>query len=60
MTGPDVDQAKRLTVVPEEICKTLTEFTWDPKPLYEHRLKVGLALEGLLKKHGLKICTKRR
>ncbi len=60
VTGPDVEQAKRLTVIPDQICKSLTEFTWDPKPLYEHRLKVGLALEGLLKKHGLKICTKRR
>jgi hypothetical protein len=55
VSGPSLDQAERLTIVPDQICKTLTEFTWDPRPLHEHRLKVGLALEALLRKYNLEI-----
>ncbi len=60
VSGPDLDRAERLTVVPETICKTLTDFTWDPTPLYAHREQVGLALEKLLAKHKLTICAKPR
>ncbi|MBN1344798.1 MAG: DUF4091 domain-containing protein [Phycisphaerae bacterium] len=56
--GPEIEEAKRLTVVPEAVSKSLTEFTWDPQPLYEHRRKVGVALEGLLAKYNLHIQTK--
>jgi len=53
VSGPEVDQAEQLTHVPPDICTDLTRFTHDPRPLHEHRVKVGLALESLMKKHGL-------
>ncbi len=56
-SGPDIDAAAKLTVVPETISKSLTDFTWDPAPIYEHRRKVGLMLETLVKKYGVELCT---
>lgn len=53
--GADVDEAERLTVIPKAISRSLTQFTWDPRPLYDHRAKVAAALEGLFKQYGLKI-----
>jgi hypothetical protein len=55
VSDPALDDAERLTVVPAQVCKNLTEFTRDPKPLHEHRLQVGLALERLLRKYNLEI-----
>ena len=44
----EVTKAEALLQIPEEITKSLTEFSLDPKPLYEHREKVAKAIESLL------------
>jgi len=44
----EIAKAEALLQIPSEITKSLTEFSVDPKPLYEHREKVAKAIEHLL------------
>jgi hypothetical protein len=44
----EVAKAEALLQIPDSITKSLTKFSLDPKPLYEHREKVAEALERLL------------
>lgn len=44
---PAVQLAWPLLHIPPEICKSRTEFTRDPRGLYEYRHKVAKAIEGL-------------
>ena len=43
---PDLaEQIDALLVVPEGITSSMTDFTTDPRPIYEHRRKVARLLE---------------
>ncbi|MDR0870687.1 MAG: DUF4091 domain-containing protein, partial [Planctomycetaceae bacterium] len=42
-------EAENLLIVPENITKSMTEFTLDPRPLLKHRQKVGTMIERLNK-----------
>jgi hypothetical protein len=42
-----VQAARRLLQVPPEVSRDLTHFTTDPRPLLEHRERIGRALERL-------------
>ncbi|MEW6746655.1 MAG: glycoside hydrolase domain-containing protein [Planctomycetota bacterium] len=44
---PNLAEAEALLTVPEDICTSLTQFTRDPMPLYEHRRKLARAIEAL-------------
>jgi hypothetical protein len=46
--APSVYEAEeKLLEVPQEICRSLTEFTITPEPIYEHREKLADAIERL-------------
>jgi len=44
----EIAKAEALLQIPDSITESLTEFSLDPKPLYEHRDKVAEAIENLL------------
>ncbi len=46
----EVTRIESLLKVPEEITKSLTEFTTDPSPIYTRRAEVARAIEGLLRR----------
>ena len=50
LPAAEVARIESLLAVPDEISKTLTEFTTDPSPIYSRRAEVARAIEGLLKK----------
>jgi hypothetical protein len=43
-----IKEAERLLEVPTEICASMTDFTRDPRPIFERRLKVARMIERLL------------
>jgi hypothetical protein len=45
--APAVERAKKLLMVPTAICKDLTHFTRDPKPLLAYRIRLAQAIEGM-------------
>jgi len=45
--GVDVSKEEKLLTIPEDIIKDRTNFTKDPKPLYEWRLRLAKAIERL-------------
>jgi hypothetical protein len=47
LDGETVRRYRALLDVPPEVTTSLTEFTTDPAPLYEHRRKVARAIESL-------------
>jgi hypothetical protein len=44
---PDLAEARRLLIVPDEISKDLTHFTTDPRPMLAHREKLARMIETL-------------
>ncbi len=44
---PLVREAKGLLNIPEEVCKSLTEFSKTPEPMYAHRAKMAEMIEKL-------------
>jgi hypothetical protein len=39
--------AEKLLIVPEDVTKTMSQFTIEPRPLLEHRTKIGIMIEKL-------------
>ncbi|MCL2742496.1 MAG: DUF6067 family protein [Planctomycetaceae bacterium] len=50
LSDAEREAANKLLEVPESVSRTMTDFTIDPRPLYEHRQKVGDMLEKLIEK----------
>lgn len=46
--NPLIDEASKLLEIPENVVKSMTEFTIDPKPIYEHRQKIAQMIEKLM------------
>ncbi|HEY3297684.1 MAG TPA: hypothetical protein VGK34_03425, partial [Armatimonadota bacterium] len=42
-----ISEARALLEVPSSICSSPTEFTYDARPILEHRRKVALMIERL-------------
>jgi hypothetical protein len=47
LTEAERKEIESLLMVPENVTKTMTEFTIDPRPLLEHRRKVAMTIEKL-------------
>ncbi|MGQ9610389.1 MAG: glycoside hydrolase domain-containing protein [bacterium] len=47
--SPLIDEAIKLLLVPDEVTSSMTSFTVDPKPIYEHREKLARMIEELNK-----------
>ncbi|MDR3183028.1 MAG: DUF4091 domain-containing protein [Planctomycetaceae bacterium] len=50
LTEAEKTEAEKLLIVPASVSKTMTDFTLDPRPIYEHRNKIGTMIEGILQR----------